>query len=901
MPQKLGPKTIPRPSTLHLTSHVTELLPPPTVPRELSTPSPVKPKQIPSIEIQNYKNKSTTCSNINKQRHGIPVPIRKKATKLHVDLTEEGSDQDGCRENSVSPAMAPRLKKQPNMNRKVLKQEEKMPLKQPLSRERMCKHKFVNSLNQNIQQSNQLYQQSGFSTRPSTQTARKPSSTMGPQKPIATSKRKISTHEEGRNRNKARQSATVNDENRNVMVQVHGGEVLQSNQIRNDHQPDLLRVGPCHSISQVSVQQLEIDRLERILLDTKREADNLKKSFQNTYEGASVMSIVLLHLSKKNCLQTSSIKNLAKDLQQAELKCKENDCKLHNIQGTLDNERKINESFIEELKQSFELDKSQLKDKHTCEMSILESKLFKTIEENNTKFDLEFSSLKEKVQREKYEVDSKHNETIHRLKSEHNAQQEKDKTMHKTEKDCMESVISDMKHKIMELEETLLNGSDYRVKSAHEKMTNLQQEIDSLKMVVEMRTAEIHDLRSEKIKLEEKLELFDITQVNIKKSQAQVEDLKEQLASKVEFEQELIEENRNLQKLVHKENSEKKRLSMENEQLSWKISQSKESTSSLGDSQYFGGIETSALSMSYCEGTAHSLPFISSPRFFRGAKGGNTPANKLMAEAGILFTDDSFDMTQSLQPDSPRVKEIIEKSDSVSWKLEYETAGSQTSLNSGSMTDGVGTSSACASPIFKRKLSPKSPLLLRKCKSNGSSTMKEKVGLMTRSLEFGQEHSTLSRSNSYSSGCNTTQDGSHAVLQRTASLMQRNGSVRRKIVPSFETLSESTESESDDIKKNSPGEKQDSSHHTDEEASSRNLSTPGPIDIVSTCTSEDDLCDISSSSEIEIGGDEEPTWIVRKTEDDVDSDSEPGSPDTEPEVTLRADLSSSHSKSVGRG
>ena len=47
--------------------------------------------------------------------------------------------------------------------------------------------------------------------------------------------------------------------------------------------------------------------------------------------------------------------------------------------------------------------------------------------------------------------------------------------------------------------------------------------------------------------------------------------------------------------------------------------------------------------------------------------------------------------------------------------------------------------------------------------------------------------------------------------------MQRNGSVRRKIVPSFETLSESTESESDDIKKNSPGEKQDSSHHTDEE------------------------------------------------------------------------------------
>jgi len=743
---------------------------------------------------------------------------------------------------------------------------------------------------------------SGLSVKTNTQTGRKISSTIGPQKPITTSKRKTSSQEDSRNRTKTRQNIARQDEdrNRNVMAPAQGGEVLQQNHLTNDHQPDLLRVGPCHSLSQVSVQQLEIDRLERLLGDNKREAASLEESFQNTYTGAKVMSILLLHFGAKDSLQTGSINKLRLDLKNAEMFCKNKKEETNSLQTTLENERTVHKSSIEQLKTSCELIKSQLNEKHKTEMLSVESELLKSIEENKKAFDLEFSNFKEKVDFEKIQVDSNHQKTLYQLKGEHKLEEEKYKKAHAEENECMELVIKDMKHKITELESTLLNSSDYKVKSAHEKMINLQQEIQSLKMVVEMRTEDIHAQRAENIKLEEKLELFDLTKVNIKKSQAQVEDLKEQLSSKTEFEQELIEENRNLQKLILKENSEKKRLSMENEQLSWKITNGKECTSLLGDSQFYGGLETNSLSMSYCEGTAHSLPFLSSPRFFRGAKGGNTPANKLMAEAGILFMDGSFDMTQSLQHDSPRVKEVIEKSDSVSWKLEYEAAGSETSLNSGSLTEGVGASSAKASPIFKRKLSPKSPLLLRKCKSNGSNTMMEKVGLMTRSLEFGQEHSSLSRSNSYSSGCNTTQDGSHAVLQRTASVMQRNGSVRRKILPSFETLSESTESESDEMRKNSP-DKHDSRHHKDGETSARNISTPGPIDIVSTCTSEDDLCDISSSSEIEIGGDDEPAWVERREENDAESDSEPESPDTEPEVTLRAELLSSHSKSLGRG
>ena len=54
----------------------------------------------------------------------------------------------------------------------------------------------------------------------------------------------------------------------------------------------------------------------------------------------------------------------------------------------------------------------------------------------------------------------------------------------------------------------------------------------------------------------------------------QVEDLRSQLLGKTDLEQKLLEDNRQLQTMVMRVDTEKKRLSMENEQLSWKMSQS---------------------------------------------------------------------------------------------------------------------------------------------------------------------------------------------------------------------------------------------------------------------------------------------------------------------------------------
>ena len=93
--------------------------------------------------------------------------------------------------------------------------------------------------------------------------------------------------------------------------------------------------------------------------------------------------------------------------------------------------------------------------------------------------------------------------------------------------------------------------------------------------------------------------------------------------------------------------------------------------------------------------------------------------------------------------------------------------------------------------------------------------------------------------------------------------------MRRKILPAFEPLSESTESESDDSKKNSPVEEkkkveegmksvnpeekgEKNTRKEEEEVERREeLRTPGPVDIVAV-GEEFEEAEISSSSEIEV-------------------------------------------------
>jgi len=828
MPLSFGNR-IPRPSSLPIPRHVSELVPPPYVPKELSTPSPVKPRML-------FK------------------PNRALQVQCQNKQTSPNDNSDDGRASSLSPAMAPK--------RGVAKI---IPKTKPMTGK---DNKFVRSLNHNIQHSNILYQETGFAkpVAPATsvcrvskaQTSKVAATSNLKRRPGLASNRRQADDKTPSTAKQGGRPPTSRDENRAPPPHprlLRGQQPQEGVQV--SQQPDLVKFS-----ASKSAQHAEIDRLENLLDAKNKDLEKVRNIVKENALGFDVMAVVLNQMSIKTCL-TSHLQNmvaqLSKEIEVANLQIATKDEAHKDLEERHSKELLNFQSSMQLLKNEHENNQRELNEKHQNEMGKLKENTQTVIHEKKLKHEEDIAKLMNKHKEEMISLEQSHTEMIESLKSKFTDQEAKLRSNFSDEKSSLDERISELNAKIKTLEDNLMHGSDYRLKTAQNKMTNLQQEIDSLKTVVEMRTSEVHELRAEKVKLEEKLELFDQQQISIKKFTAQVEDLKEQLTAKCDIEQKIMEENRNLHHLVQRENFEKKRLSMENEQLSWKMNQGKEYNmlNTSEDSSYLTCLD-GPLSMSYCEGTTCSLPVMGSPRFTRGGRPMSAPPGKL---AQTIFDD-----SRSLPPDSPRVLEVVEKSESVSWKLEYDAS--------------MISADSSPSPTTKRKLSPQSPLMLRKCKSSG---------LMTRSLDM-----SLGRSNSYTSGTD------HTSLCRTQSLIQRNGSIRRKIIPSFETLSESTESESDDSKKNSPVDFNDKKGTSKQKGSCDEINnqriemtTPAPVDIAG---SDDEMCEISSSSEIEIGEEQDIF-----NQQDESSESEPGSPDTEPEVTLRSDLSTCTvlNKSVG--
>ena len=133
-------------------------------------------------------------------------------------------------------------------------------------------------------------------------------------------------------------------------------------------------------------------------------------------------------------------------------------------------------------------------------------------------------------------------------------------------------------------------------------------------------------------------------------------------------------------------------------------------------------------------------------------------------------------------PDSPRLSGVVEKEESVAWKIEYQE------------DELLAPGSANASPALKRKSTPPAQM-------------------MTKSLD-----------------------------RLTNRPVSRSNSVRKKIMPSFEPLSESTESDS--------LEEQFSQQQSIGGIACNKPEKPASVNIDDL---DDDIGDISSSSEIEIG------------------------------------------------
>ncbi|XP_074072226.1 microtubule-associated tumor suppressor candidate 2 isoform X2 [Macrotis lagotis] len=120
-------------------------------------------------------------------------------------------------------------------------------------------------------------------------------------------------------------------------------------------------------------------------------------------------------------------------------------------------------------------------------------------------------------------------------------------------------------------EEALRRNTEEQLEVALAPYQHLEEDMNSLKQVLEMKNQQIHQQEKKIIELEKLAEKNIILEEKIQVLQQQNEDLKARIDQNTVVTRQLSEENANLQEYVEKETKEKKRLSRTNEELLWKL------------------------------------------------------------------------------------------------------------------------------------------------------------------------------------------------------------------------------------------------------------------------------------------------------------------------------------------
>lgn len=125
--------------------------------------------------------------------------------------------------------------------------------------------------------------------------------------------------------------------------------------------------------------------------------------------------------------------------------------------------------------------------------------------------------------------------------------------------------------RVREFEETLAKDKDERIQRMLDTQHNLEKEIESLKTALDIKNADLFDLRTKNNELTTKMENFNELNIKMRRYKQEIEQLNAVLKNKQEAERRTSEFNRQLAMKIEMKNRENQRLSMANEQLQFRL------------------------------------------------------------------------------------------------------------------------------------------------------------------------------------------------------------------------------------------------------------------------------------------------------------------------------------------
>ncbi|XP_039112243.1 microtubule-associated tumor suppressor 1 isoform X2 [Hyaena hyaena] len=248
------------------------------------------------------------------------------------------------------------------------------------------------------------------------------------------------------------------------------------------------------------------------------------------------------------------------------------------------------EGFVQKLNQQHQTDltelENRLKEFYTGECEKLQNIYIEEAEKYKNQLQEQFDNLNAAHETSKLEIEASHSEKIELLKKAYENSLSEIKKNHEIEKKSLEDMlyekqeslekqINDLKSENDALNEKLKSEEQKRISREKANLTPqimyLEQELESLKAVLEIKNEKLHQQDVKLMKMEKLVDSNTALVDKLKRFQQENEELKARMDKHMAISRQLSTEQAVLQESLEKESKVNKRLSMENEELLWKL------------------------------------------------------------------------------------------------------------------------------------------------------------------------------------------------------------------------------------------------------------------------------------------------------------------------------------------
>ncbi|KAF1471186.1 hypothetical protein FQV18_0003379, partial [Eudyptula minor novaehollandiae] len=318
----------------------------------------------------------------------------------------------------------------------------------------------------------------------------------------------------------------------------------------------------------------------------------LKKFLTSSNQKFEALTVVIQHLQSEREEALKQHKELSQELVNLRGELVTTSAACEKLERDRNELQAAYEGFLQKLNQQHHNDLAELEERlkqfYTAECEKLQSICIEEAEKYKAQLQEQVDNLNITHENFKLELENSHSEKVEELKKEyessfsgkyfsaHESERKSLEDSFKEKQELLEKKIDELKCENNSLREKLKLEEQKQIAKEKANLKNpqimyLEQELESLKAVLEIKNEKLHQQDIKLMKMEKLLENNTILMDKLKKVQQENEELKARMDKHMELSRQLSTEQAVLQESLEKESKVNKRLSMENEELLWKL------------------------------------------------------------------------------------------------------------------------------------------------------------------------------------------------------------------------------------------------------------------------------------------------------------------------------------------